>query len=224
MDDTLKARLRAQIAAIEAKNPTLVLSGHITPGSTCKGPCGNEGTCSSKTNRSTTEDEGSCEAPDERGERLRAFRKIERLCNVREQASEQLRRRLVRDGFSEAATEAAIVRALGCGLVDDARFAEVLVRCRLAAGKGMQGIERELSSLGIEPSSVSGWPDEFSTGEESEIERALALLERKPPRAKNQRDAAYRRLAQKGFSASIATTAARLWSESAQVGSCPTDW
>ncbi|MEG0790060.1 MAG: hypothetical protein RSG23_00375, partial [Gordonibacter sp.] len=87
MDDTLKARLRAQIAAIEAKNPTLVLSGHITPGSTCKGPCGNEGTCSSKTNRSTTEDEGSCEAPDERGERLRAFRKIERLCNVREQAS-----------------------------------------------------------------------------------------------------------------------------------------
>ncbi|MRZ30570.1 regulatory protein RecX, partial [Paeniclostridium sordellii] len=41
----------------------------------------------------------------------------------------------------------------------------------------------------------------------------LALLDRKPPRAKNKRDAAYRRLAQKGFGASVASTAARIWSE-----------
>ena len=106
------------------------------------------------------------------------------------------------------------MRALACGLVDDVRYAEVLVRSRVSQGCGAQGIAAELDGLGIDIACVPGWPDEFPVEHDDEVARALALLERKPPRAKNRRDAAYRRLAQKGFGASVASTAARLWSES----------
>ena len=132
---------------------------------------------------------------------------------MREQASEALRRRLVREGFEAAAVDEALGRAVSCGLVDDARFAEVLMRSRVSAGRGRRGIESELEGLGIDPACVPGWPDEFAVGEDDEVERALALLAAKPPRSKNVREGAYRRLMQKGYGASVASTAARLWSE-----------
>lgn len=142
-----------------------------------------------------------------------AFRKIERLCLVREQASEQLRQRLARDGFEPDAVETAVARALACGLVDDGRFADVLVRSRLAQGRGRRGIAAELEALGIDADGVEALA--AGDGDDAgEVDRALALLDRKPPRAKNRRDAAYRRLAGKGFSASVSSTAARLWCES----------
>lgn len=143
-----------------------------------------------------------------------AMRKIERLCSLREQASAALRERLVRDGFSEKVAEKAVGRAVECGLVDDARFADVLVRCRLAAGKGCAGIARELASHGIDPAHVESYLDAAEAGSDAELSRALDLLERKPPRAKNAREAAYRRLVGKGFSSSIASSAARTWWES----------
>ncbi|WP_239442889.1 regulatory protein RecX [Gordonibacter sp. An230] len=131
----------------------------------------------------------------------------------REQASTALRRRLVREGFDPDDVEEAVGRALACGLVDDARYADVLVRSRLAQGRGRQGIASELSDLDIDPEGVGALADADEEGS-GELERALALLERRPPRAKNQRDAAYRRLVQKGFGADIAASAARLWTES----------
>ena len=39
-----------------------------------------------------------------------------------------------------------------------------------------------------------------------ELARALAVLDRRPPRAKNLRDAAYRRLVQKGYGSSVASS------------------
>lgn len=147
-----------------------------------------------------------------------AMRKIERLCSLREQASAALRERLVRDGFSEKVAEEAVGRAVECGLVDDARFADVLVRCRLAAGKGCAGIARELASHGIDPAHVESYLDAAEAGSDAELSRALDLLERKPPRAKNAREAAYRRLVGKGFSSSIASSAARTWWESTRNG------
>lgn len=147
-----------------------------------------------------------------------AMRKIERLCSLREQASAALRERLVRDGFSEKVAEEAVGRAVECGLVDDARFADVLVRCRLAAGKGCAGIARELASHGIDPAHVESYLDAAEAGSDVELSRALDLLERKPPRAKNAREAAYRRLVGKGFSSSIASSAARTWWESTRNG------
>lgn len=221
----LRARLRAEIAAIEqgttpaadAAKPSRSREESDGPHArdAARGASGNhpDGPCARA--------KGLCFEPEEAldgadGARFAdpeaAFRKIERLCLVREQASEQLRRRLARDGFEPEAVEAALSRALACGLVDDARFADVLVRSRLAQGRGMRGIAAELEGLGIDADGVDALA-ERDGDDAGEVERALALLDRKPPRAKNRRDAAYRRLAQKGFSASVSSTAARLWCE-----------
>lgn len=143
-----------------------------------------------------------------------AFRKIERLALMREQASASLRTRLIKEGFSQGVAEAALARACSCGLVDDARYADVLVRSRLSQGRGAQGIVAELAALAIDIEVVRGWPEEFAVDHDSEVERALALLKSRPPRSKNGREAAYRRLMQKGFGACVALTAARLWMES----------
>lgn len=153
-----------------------------------------------------------CIARDDNDEASRAFSKIHRLVAVRERASEELRQRLKREGFSEEATEKALERALRSGLVDDSRFAEALVRTRLASGKGMRGIEAELEKWGIDPGAAIAHQEE-ACGEDAEVQRALEVLRRRPPKAKNQRDAAYRRLIQKGYGSSIASTAARLWNE-----------
>lgn len=142
------------------------------------------------------------------------MRKIERLASMREQASSALRARLVRDGFPAEVADEAVERACACGLVDDVRYADVLVRSRLAQGKGVAGIERELAELGIDASGL----EELAVADDhdAELARALALLDRKPPRAKNKREAAYRRLMQKGYGSSVASSAARQWAEAQQ--------
>ncbi len=144
------------------------------------------------------------------------MRKIERLCSVRERSSSSLKERLVRDGFPDDIAANAVSRAVECGLVDDARFADVLVRSRIAAGKGCAGIARELASHGIDASAVESYVEAVESGHDSEVSRAVSLLNRKPPRAKNAREAAYRRLVGKGFSSAAASSAAREWWESVQ--------
>lgn len=141
------------------------------------------------------------------------FKKVERLCLVREQSSVKLAQRLVREGYDERLVEEAIHQAQRWGLLDDGRYAEVLVRSRLAAGKGIAGIERELAQCGIALEDVNGWPEDFEACHESEEERALAVLRKHPPRSKNVREGAYRKLATKGFSASVAASVARAWAE-----------
>lgn len=150
-------------------------------------------------------------------EAAKAFKKIKRLACVQEQASVALRRRLLREGFSDAAVEKALSRALRCCLVDDSRYADVLVRSRLSQGKGRRGIERELANLGLLDKVYDQLYDFDGADEHSvEFDRALALLRQKPPRSKRPREAAYRRLVQKGYSSAIASSAARAWYESCQ--------
>ncbi|WP_449133530.1 regulatory protein RecX [Senegalimassilia sp.] len=143
-----------------------------------------------------------------------AFRKIERLVCMREQASKALQTRLEKDGFDPQVAQAAIKRALRCGLISDERFADVLVRSRLSQGRGLQGIAAELVTLDIEPYSVTAYLEatEGQTGPD-ELARALAFLDAKPPRGKRLRDSAYRKLMQKGYGASVSASAARIWSE-----------
>lgn len=157
--------------------------------------------------------EGNSIDADHRSDSEYVFRRIERLALAREQASVALRRRLLREGYNDDVIEQALARALSCGLVDDTRYAEVLVRSRLSQGRGRKGIAAELADLDITPTVVSellGIEDDDA----EEVERALAVLERKPPSVKNRREGAYRRLMQKGYGTSVATTVARRWSES----------
>lgn len=140
----------------------------------------------------------------------KAFAKVARLAGMREYSRAELQARLMRDGFEEADVSHAITRALDCGLIDDARFGAVLVRSRVAQGKGLRGIVEELAQHDITPESIEGWPDEFFPEEESdEHARALELLRRKPPRAKNIQAAAFRKLVQKGYDIGVASSAAR---------------
>ena len=147
-------------------------------------------------------------------ETARAFKKIIKLASIREQATEKLKARLLRDGFSETAASSAIERAVACRIVDDERYAESLVRMRIAQGRGRRGVERELEDLAIRVPDEEVWNEAFErSGNADEYERALALLERKPPRSKNQREGAYRKLIQKGYSYDIAASASRQWFE-----------
>ena len=165
----------------------------------------------------------------------RAFEKVTRLACSRERGSRELIDRLLRDGFSQEVAESAVRRALDCGLIDDMRYGAVLIRTRVAQGRGRKGIEDELERAGIAASDIPGWPEEFfsvddfdpfrvnanaeddvvgytfgsESSDEQEIERALALLRRKPPRSKNVQASAYRKLVTKGYSASVASAATR---------------
>ncbi|MCL1796867.1 MAG: recombination regulator RecX [Eggerthellaceae bacterium] len=143
-----------------------------------------------------------------------AFERIAFLVSFKERSKQEMFSRLVREGFPEQEIEEALVRAENCDLINDARFAEMFVRSRMNAGRGMQGIDFELQRLGINRDAVSEGEEGSSFEEgEDELTRALAFLERKPPKTKNKRDGAYRKLLGRGFASSVAATAAKIWSE-----------
>lgn len=141
-----------------------------------------------------------------------AFKKIERLVKVRDRSVFEVRSRLERDEFEPSDIDSAIDRALRIGYLDDRRFADVLVRSRLRQGKGLDGIIRELKGHAVDPWSVlPNFPDEYLKNAPSQADSAYALLCRKPPRAKNARQAAYAKLVRNGYPASVAAEATRKW-------------
>jgi regulatory protein len=146
-----------------------------------------------------------------------AFSKVVALINRRELSSLQLEKKLLEKGYAAQEVHDALQRAEQAGIVDDARFASALVRSRLLQGRGLDGISRELSQHGIDPDSVEGWPDGFTDGLGSEEQRAIEFLNAHPPRAKNLREGAYRKLVSRGFSTSAASSAARRFAEGKQL-------
>lgn len=142
-----------------------------------------------------------------------AFQKILRCVSVREQSTQRLRAKLAQAGFSEEAVEGALLRAVKVGAVDDGRYAESLVRQTLASGKGLRFALREIEDLGIDPESLDTYREHRGEGDGAERERALAVLAKHPPRARNIREAAYRKLMSKGFSSDVSASCARAWSE-----------
>ena len=156
---------------------------------------------------------GHSEEQDRLSDSNAALKKIIALVNASDKSELAIRQRLENDGFNEAAVEESVEQAKVYGFIDDARYAQVLIRSRIAQCKGSAGIVRELAENGIVADEVDGWPYEFPISHEDELDRAIDLLDRKPPHSKNMREGAYRRLMQKGYPSSVASSAARIWSE-----------
>ena len=151
---------------------------------------------------------------DEEGKTARdAYQKILRWAAVRERSTAYLRERLLKDDFPSSVVEEALQRAVRVRAVDDRRYADALVRMKLAAGRGLRDAEREIEELGIDPATLDSWVEHERKGRDFEVGRALAALRRRPPKAKRAREAAFRRLVSQGFSTDIAATASRTWSE-----------
>ncbi len=140
-----------------------------------------------------------------------ARKEILRLVSIKERCISDLRKRLKRNAFSEDEIAAALDWAADSGIVDERRFMEAFIQKHIISGEGQQGIEYELEKFGLDPYDLPGWPSDYFGDEEAEIIRAIALLQKKPPTARNKREAAFRRLYQKGYSSSVSSKAARIW-------------
>ena len=89
------------------------------------------------------------------------------------------------------------------------------IMLRFACKKGIAGIVRELRNHAIDPYEVLwGFPDEYLSLVPSQEDAAFTLLCRKPPRAKNLKQAAYAKLIRSGYSSAVAAEATKRWYES----------
>lgn len=153
----------------------------------------------------------------ELSEEERAYQRVLRMLSASEQSSRKVRAKLERAGYSDELIERTIERARDHGILDDARYAEMLVRSALSQNKGMRAVSAELDELGIALEEVEAYREqrmrERQDASGGEVMRARMLLESRPPRAKNIRDAAFRRLMSKGYDADIAAEVAQWWAD-----------
>lgn len=143
-----------------------------------------------------------------------AFRTLLRALERRSFARADLGRRLRRKGHRPEAVEAALARAAGLGLLDDAAYARNYVDTRAARGRGPARLARDLMAMGVERRHIDAaiaerWPAGADRGA---MPRALAArragqLGRLPRETKRRRLVAY--LARRGFTGEEARQAIR---------------
>lgn len=94
----------------------------------------------------------------------------------REHSRKELARKLSARGIGREAAEAAIAKLSGDGWQSDARFAEMLVRTRVAHGYGPVRIRAELGTHGMDRDSIEAAMTSF---EGDWIELAQAVVKRR---------------------------------------------
>jgi regulatory protein len=134
-----------------------------------------------------------------------AYRTVLRCLELRSYARSDLGRRLLRKGHPSQAVEAALERATGLGLLDDAAYARSYVQTRAARGRGPSRLIRDLLAMGVQRSLIdralaAEWPE---GGDRSSMPLVLATkraaqLGALPRQTKRRRVLAY--LARRGFS------------------------
>ncbi|HWD75222.1 MAG TPA: RecX family transcriptional regulator [Solirubrobacteraceae bacterium] len=136
------------------------------------------------------------------------------LINRRDRTVSEVRAQLERKGVAEHLCEAAVQTLSAQGLLDDQRFARLFVSDkreleqwgneRIRRGLLARGIERELADAAL---TQAGAHDD---DEESELDRALALLRRRfphPPEDRRERERALGVLLRKGYESELALDA-----------------
>jgi len=133
-----------------------------------------------------------------------AYRTVLRALESRAYARADLGRRLVRKGLDAAAVEAALERAEGHGLIDDAAFARHWVETRGARGRGPSRLVRDLLARGVDRRHVDAaiaevWPDGPEIGDQVQAlaERRARQLGALPTPVKRRRVLAF--LARRGY-------------------------
>ena len=134
-----------------------------------------------------------------------AFGTVLRCLELRSYARSDLGRRLLRKGHPRQAVEAALERAIGLGLLDDAAYARSYVQTRAARGRGPSRLTRDLLAMGVQRSLIdralaAEWPE---GSDRSSMPQVLATkraqqLGALPRPTKRRRLLAY--LARRGFS------------------------
>ncbi len=147
-----------------------------------------------------------------------ACKKILRSASAREQSTKLMREKLIRDNFSPDVINEALERACRSQVIDDHRYSNMLIRSTLSQGKGLTFALKEIEELGVDVENLDSYKEYLEQGEECDESRALAFLNAHPPHAKNKHESAYRKLINKGYSSSVASTAARRFCEKAQRG------
>jgi regulatory protein len=142
-------------------------------------------------------------------EPVRARERALRLLAYRDRASEELRARLVQDGYAPDVAEAVVADLLRVGLLDDTRFADSMVRVLATVrGYGRTRVLRELQARGIDPpTAATALADGLSEDDEAASALRLARTFAARPGVDVSRLAA--RLARKGFRPALALRAAR---------------
>jgi regulatory protein len=145
-----------------------------------------------------------------------------RFLEVRPRSVAETRRRLVGAGYRPELVEAAIVRLLDLGYLDDEAFARAWVESRdRAHPRGVAALRRELRQKGVDPAITETILEERrapggeAASDDADTAAADRLLERHAralarvadPRSRRQR--AYALLARHGFDPSVAADAAR---------------
>ena len=120
----------------------------------------------------------------------------------------EAKQRLMRDGFLPDIAEEAVSWACGHRFIDDNRYARFYIESKKRAGWGKRRIERELSMRGVDAESIEGYPEAFFD-DDSDIERALRLLERKRVPETRPYEKLVRFLVGKGFDYRCASEAVK---------------
>ena len=166
----VRARLRAQIAALEAGGSGSPFAegkrgdgGARCAGEACRGeaegaPASGRRASQAHRGRDGGEraglpDGGEKACPEKDAEK--AFRKIERLACAREQASAACAAASCAKGSLKKTLPRRWRAPWPAASVDNRRYADVLVRSRLAQGKGRRGIAAELAEFGIDAEGVA---------------------------------------------------------------------
>ncbi len=95
--------------------------------------------------------------PGSRKRKLRELTPVQRALALlvrREHSRKELARKLAERGIESGAAAAAIDRLTGDGWQSDARFAEMLVRTRIAHGQGPIRIRAELGTHGLDRDAI----------------------------------------------------------------------
>jgi len=146
----------------------------------------------------------------EDGDRLqRALDLAYGYLNRRDVTQAEMRRQLERGGIEPATTEEAIGVLTDQGMLDDTRFARLFVEDKRELEQwGSERIRRTLLERGIDRELIE---DALGSGpEESELDRALALLRRRfavAPRDRRERDRALGVMIRKGYDSELALDA-----------------